>query len=1179
MAPRLSVVVPIYNVEIYLEECLASLAAQDFSDFEVVMVDDGSSDGSAALARAFAERDPRFRLVEQENKGLGAARNTGVRATDPGSEYLAFVDSDDTLPPDAYQRLLDTLDSTGSDFAAGNVQMLRSAGLSPSAMHRKAFAETNLRTHISRSPELIADRTAWNKVFRRSFWDKHRLAWPEGVLFEDAPLTLPAHFRATAVDVLAEPVYHWRQREAGTPSITQDRTNPVGLRDRVKAIDDVSRFLAGEEKYRGKKDWFDQNALATEIPLYLNVLPRAGEEFRRTFTTSVTDFISRVNPAVLAKLPAPIRIKLHLVTEGRMDEVLALQKFEKDNPNSIPVKGVLGRLHADYPVVGDLPRQVTRLGSELAARARMYEAEWTDRGLRLTGHAYIRNLEAAKPRSSLRTLLLQGGGNRRPVLVPVRSTWCPDATATSGQTLHQYDWSGFEAVIDPEKLKKRGQWQFGSYRLTMAVLAKGRPTRTRIKAGPPGASPYLAPRYFDDGTVRVAPYLAEDHLYLRVEKVVARLTGHQQVGRDVELTARLAAEAAGAEKASLRLTHRQSKKVLEFPAQVTGDRLTVLVRTEQLDEAGSATRRSVNESGDWGHDHWTAEVLLPGRKATPLVMELSVAGAQYTRSAVDEADRHPDALVVGRNATEQLTLRNGPAQPMATAAAWTDAGELELSGAYPVPEGDLELVLRHSRHAEEHIYPLERDGERFSARFAPVPHSLAGNVPLRWGNWFAFVRPKGELDDNRYAPVRVATALHPSLPATAEVRGRRMLLDRRYFDRLAIESLQELDATELGAYHQRRLRDSFYPAARTEQPLREAVLYDTFSGRQVSDSPRAVFAELRRQGRDLEHLWVVRDLQCEVPEGATAVPVNSKAWYEALATSRFLVVNSHQPHWFRRREGQVVVQTWHGTPLKRIGHDIDSVQFADLEYLDKVAEETPNWSFLVSPNTFSTPILRRAFRYEGEILESGYPRNDLLHADDREEQARRIRERIGIPAGKKVVLYAPTWRDDQFYGQGRYKLDFRIDVPEAAAELGDDHVLLVRKHANIVDTVPGAGDGFVFDVSSYPEIAELFLIADVLVTDYSSLMFDFATTGKPMFFYTYDLEHYRGNLRGFYFDFEAQAPGPLLGTSAELVAAIRDADGVAKRYADAYASFRATFCDLDDGKAAQRVIDRMYELS
>lgn len=134
---------------------------------------------------------------------------------------------------------------------------------------------------------------------------------------------------------------------------------------------------------------------------------------------------------------------------------------------------------------------------------------------------------------------------------------------------------------------------------------------------------------------------------------------------------------------------------------------------------------------------------------------------------------------------------------------------------------------------------------------------------------------------------------------------------------------------------------------------------------------------------------------------------------------------------------------------------------------------------------------------------------------------------------------------------------------------------MVRRHPNVVDPVPGADDGFVFDVSDYPDMADLSLITDVMITDYSSLMFDFVNTGLPILFFTYDLDHYRDTLRGFYFDFEQSAPGPLLFESAELLSAIEDIDRIQEGYADRYAWFQEEFCDLDDGYAAARLTEHI----
>ncbi|MGW3042364.1 glycosyltransferase family 2 protein [Kitasatospora sp. NPDC001159] len=331
MAPRLSVVVPIHNVERYLRECLDSIAAQTFEDFECVMVDDGSTDDGPLIAKAYAATDRRFRLVQQENKGLGAARNTGWRHLTPGTDYLAFVDSDDTLPPHAYELMIRTLDETGSDFAAGNALRLRTTGLTPSHAHRRPFRETRLRTHVSELPALVTDRTAWNKVYRRSFFDAAGIRYPEGILYEDAPVSVPHHFLAERVDVLADPIYHWRVREDGELSITQKKTDPRGLIDRVRSMELVREWLLArpEPAFAEHLRAYDRNCLVEEIPMFFWSLPDGDRNYWEVYQRHVSRLLGAIGPDRLDGLSAQLRIKYRLTLADAMARFMALQRLHR----------------------------------------------------------------------------------------------------------------------------------------------------------------------------------------------------------------------------------------------------------------------------------------------------------------------------------------------------------------------------------------------------------------------------------------------------------------------------------------------------------------------------------------------------------------------------------------------------------------------------------------------------------------------------------------------------------------------------------------------------------------------------------------------------------------------------------------------------------------------------------
>jgi CDP-glycerol glycerophosphotransferase len=378
-----------------------------------------------------------------------------------------------------------------------------------------------------------------------------------------------------------------------------------------------------------------------------------------------------------------------------------------------------------------------------------------------------------------------------------------------------------------------------------------------------------------------------------------------------------------------------------------------------------------------------------------------------------------------------------------------------------------------------------------------------------------------------------------TLPLRARVGAKPFTVTEDGSGALELLAGPDLLDDERGAANQHRLHTVDFPAF-AASGLRDEVLFESYESRAYADNARAVLEELARRDTGLRSRWVVVDGQAALPDGVEPVRRGSRDYYEALARSRYVVVPNYRPlhTWLETPPEQVVVQTWHGAPFKRIALDNQRGEaFSSRDYIRMLRRETARWDYLLSPNPTSTPILRQAFAYAGEMLETGYPRTDVFHSPDREALAARVRDRLSLPEGKKVVLYAPTMRDDRNYGGNRFSLDLRLDLDTAREALGDDHVLLVRRHAKVVDTVAAADGDFARDVSLWPDVNELLLATDVLVTDYSSLVFDFSNTGRPMLFFTYDLEDYRDRLRGFYFD-PSRMPGPHLVTSAEVVAAV-----------------------------------------
>jgi CDP-glycerol glycerophosphotransferase len=352
------------------------------------------------------------------------------------------------------------------------------------------------------------------------------------------------------------------------------------------------------------------------------------------------------------------------------------------------------------------------------------------------------------------------------------------------------------------------------------------------------------------------------------------------------------------------------------------------------------------------------------------------------------------------------------------------------------------------------------------------------------------------------------------------------------------------------------------------------IVYVAFRGH-FSDSPRAIYEEFLRRGVDATHIWLsAPHTQASFPAGVTTVEFGSPESIAALEGADVVVSNDHIPLDWEKRPETTYLQTWHGTPLKRIHNDVLWAPEGRLAYLE---HDIARWDHLLSPNPASTPRFRRAFGFEGPVHETGYPRNDLLSSPDRDGVRAQVRADLGLRDGQTAVLYTPTWRDDLVFNKtGPRDFEFAIDIDDFSARLGADHVLLLRLHNMVMDRLEIAEGSAVRDVCGHPDIRDLYLAADVLVTDYSSTMFDFAITGKPILYLTYDLDYFSNELRGFYFDLAEVAPTPLLRTSAELVEALADLDAVTTASAERYARFRETFCSLEDGHATERVLDLLF---
>ncbi|MDP1552505.1 MAG: CDP-glycerol glycerophosphotransferase family protein [Methanobacteriaceae archaeon] len=369
----------------------------------------------------------------------------------------------------------------------------------------------------------------------------------------------------------------------------------------------------------------------------------------------------------------------------------------------------------------------------------------------------------------------------------------------------------------------------------------------------------------------------------------------------------------------------------------------------------------------------------------------------------------------------------------------------------------------------------------------------------------------------------------------------------------------------------------------------DLILFESNMGRNYSGNPKHIYEEMVRQDLDkkLNCVWILEDTSTKIPGNANKVKRSRMAYYYYIARAKIWVFDTRDPRHIQKREQGYYIQTWHGTPLKKLGLDMDDVFMSGnaniIEYKCNFYNDTRKWDFLLSQNEFSSEIFESAFAFSKkidpykEIWTYGYPRNDVLTNNNNEKDINKIKKDLGIPEDKKIIIYAPTWRDDQFHGLSIYKFVTKMDFDLLKQELADDYAVIVKYHYLVVEDIDWADyEGFVYTLEADQDISNLYLISDMLITDYSSVMFDYCILNRPMLFFMYDLELYRDELRGFYSNVLDEIPGPISKTTEQLIKDIKEYDS--EVYGHKYKVFMDKYANHDDGKAAQRVIDRILEL-
>lgn len=1160
--PLLSVVMPTYNVEEYVQAAMESILHQTVTDLELIIVDDGSNDETYTIVQRIAAKDPRVNTVSIENSGNGRARNIGIDMA--RGRYLAFADSDDLVPRLAYEKMIQTLADTGSDFVCGSYERLEGKKKYTTRAAKRSNPSAMKATTLQLHPAAMDNPFLWSKVFVTEFWREAVGHLPEGINYEDQLPTAKAFVRSAQFDILPDCVYTWRLRPGG--SLTQNKHRIEDLEQRAQVVE----TLRGEYRKAGEKVYQRWLAKLLQDDYYYFAVSayRATDayiEFLRSEYRKVSDELKSDGWAHLSYMHSKLAQTLisSSCTRKKLEGVLSVFRTYGERPYAI------GRISQDYFLSGpaeDSPIAAESLlglpinSNDLVTDPSLIDMESGENGaVILTVHIGVKGLDP-----SLVNVEAVLSENEQGAVSTHKFRIVEDDRANLAVSDPYVDQSSgcIEVILSREEIEDD---VLSGWNTFSVVTSAGNCEAVQS----PITSAQSKVSYFgavDRDLKRVIVGKSEGKLIWRIEQPQAvarsvRAVSETEVIVDVDhdgddyVGVQLKAETNGQAIEWDTLVKSQTENGCSISASITSfkSKLPLTARSSislsLLRRNGSVTRVALAASSE---TPWSTEILRSN-------LRLSTSGWGYC-SVVYQRWRPVVTYAGIDNESELLRIEgyagiNEISTPMVTL---TDASGAICGGG---------LV---TRNPEDSSWYVDIDLGTFVDGDAGLHN---GRYLLRWkSSWHR------KASDQYYIEFGLGEDVRTTLPLFST--RFRAEITSSHTGYTVVNLGAPFSVGERGRYNQRSLQSKYFGSKR--MPIVDTdVFVECFDGKSYGDNVAPVVEAIRALDPNRRIFIGVLNNVVDLPDFVIPVVRFSEEWYSAISRSGVLITNNNFPEWFIKGDSQLFVQLWHGTPLKTLLFDM-YVESKHLEYWQLMERQVQYWDLLIAQNEYSREIFRSCFDYSGLIEVTGYPRNDSLFSS--EFRRRAIREELGLGGDEIVVLYMPTWRESLRGADGLVRAasfaDWDTILPGLSGPGARRKYRVMQRSHHVSASRRETSNSQIVDVTDYPSVSDLFLAADVLVTDYSSAMFDFAITGKPLVFMVPDYDEYSNEQRGLYFDLAGNAPGPVVRSSIELLDTLANWERL-KNTADSanYAAFRERFSMRDDGRSAERVAALVLQMS
>lgn len=1151
MKTRISVIIPTYNVQEFLEECVDSVINQTINtlplsygyerNLQIILVDDGSTDDSAVIAKKYARQYENVEYRYEENQGLGHARNYGCEFAE--GDYIIFLDSDDVVPPNAYQLMYAAAVRNDSDMTIGAVQRFNSKGCWASNIHDIAFSGTDLVSHITKNYNLFYDTTSWNKLIKRSFWEAHNFQFPEGILYEDIPVTIPMHFLANNVSIVREVCYLWRVREGISKSITQTTNDLKNLDDRLAVMGMVDDFFKNNVTDKKLFEIKDTKWLKIDLMIFVNKLKSMTEEESTDLIKTLCSYINKnISPSTFDKLNEFENLKYQNLLAGNFNQLLDIMNFEYEQVKKSKLSLINGTIHmaCDKDVFGTDSIAVDKFIREGKAIRYIQNVQLEKKQISVTGFTLIPGVKLDSAKQRKVSFYLINANTRKTLPLTYKNVTIDNMKTFSipyGDSF-SYDAAGYKIAIPYSDLLDNSDFH-GENRIMVTFeqdgiihsFYAGRAKRdVRIasdqKAKMRGNN-YFSIAYDYSNEIIINIYSVKHRFdTVQIKNNLLCLHSESNLGK---LYVHYEKDSIN-EEVNLDLTYNNDTKDYEIDVASL--------------KAGQGQIQY--EDGTPAVYKWKKFLCFESKHGQCLINALRDYHFDIRRKdnlsfVSDISDKNDSVYLKVKLFTTELDNK----VPLSSVLYFKNA-------VSETPEPVCRSVCKQTS-----------DGIYTDFKFTLADEEITKNLFQNAHDFYV---------DYDFGDKTITTSLY--IDTNYDYSYQAKLYDYRVYrskyGTLRVQSKMKWSKNEDTFAKRLALADTKYKWYRHLPIKKKRIMFESMWGSKYSCNPRYLYEYINEHHPDYECIWSLKDEHIPIRGNGKRVRRFSLKYYYYLATCKYFVNNVNFHDHYVKRKGQVEIQTMHGTPLKTLGLDVPG-DFPTKKREEDYIKKCNRWDYLTVQSEFVADISKQCFLFQKDFLKVGYPRTDILYTKNNNSDIQNLKKKMGLPLDKKIILYAPTWRI-----KNSFELMLNLDAFKAA--LSDEYILILRlHHFSVAGWTQPEQDDFVYDLSMYDSVEELYLVSDILITDYSSVMFDYSILNRPIILFTYDMEEYRDKLRGFYIDIEADKPGPILYTSRDVLKAIVDIEETEKEYYKFRQAFRQKFIPYECANSAEKIFDKVIQ--